>query len=79
MTHNLEPVVFWQLRALCTDTQRLAVQAQSIGEALQTARKKQDKLVTELAQELKFDPKVQMFTLDDETLTLNIPEGQPVA
>jgi hypothetical protein len=77
MTHHLEPVVFWQLRAVCTDTQRLMVQAQAVSDALMTARKKQDKLVNELAADLHFDPKVQAFTLDDETLTLTIPD-QPV-
>ena len=74
MTHSLDPVVFWRLRAACGDTQRLQVIAQTTMEALKLAQKKQDDLVIPLALEYGFDPK-SGFQLDDDTLTMFLPEG----
>lgn len=74
MTHSLDPVVFWRLRAVCADTQRLQVLAQATMEALKTAQRKQDDAVTQLALHQGFDPKSQ-FVLDDETETITLPEG----
>jgi tRNA pseudouridine-54 N-methylase len=74
MTHSLDPVVFWRLRAACGDTQRLQVLAQATMEALKTAQRKQDDLVLQLALEHGFDPKAS-FVLEDDTLTIVLPEG----
>jgi hypothetical protein len=70
MTHTFEPVVYWKLRALCTETQRCAMLAQHAQESLLAANGKQVALLTELG----LDPKTPNFTLNDEMFTLTIPE-----
>lgn len=74
MTLRLEPVVFWRLRAVCGDTQRLQAIAQATLDALKLAQRKQDDAVTQLALHHGFDPHTN-FVLDDETESLTLPEG----
>ncbi len=74
MTLTLDPLVFWRLRAICGDTQRLQILAQSTMDALKQAQRKQDDAVTQLALHHGFDPKAN-FVLDDETETVTLPDG----
>lgn len=65
---------YWKLRALCGDTQRLQVLMQAASEQLRHAQAKQEAYLADLALERGFLEKPGTFHLDDETLTLNIPE-----
>jgi hypothetical protein len=80
MKLTLDPLVFWRLRAVCADTQRLQVVAQATLDALKIAQAKQDDLVTQCALHHGFDPKSQ-FVLEDATESLTLPEGaaQPMS
>jgi hypothetical protein len=77
MTHQLDDLAFWRLRALCTDTQRLVVIAQQAREAAITAEKKQNAFLAELAKTHDIDPAtLGQYTLDDETRTLTTPDAR---
>ena len=43
MTRTLEPIEYWKLRALCSDTQRCEVLARQARETLTTAHGKQSR------------------------------------
>jgi hypothetical protein len=77
MKITLDSAAYWKLRAVCGDTQRLQVMQQAIAEQIGTAQKKQAALVADLALEHGFPENPPTFQMDDETLTINIPE--PVA
>jgi hypothetical protein len=77
MRLTLDPLVFWRLRAICGDVQRLQALTQYVREALVQAQRKQDDAVTQLALHHGFDPKTQ-FVLDDETETVTLPEGATI-
>ena len=74
MKLKLDPLVFWRLRAVCADTQRLQAIAQHTMDALKIAQQKQDDAVTQLALHHGFDPKTA-FVLDDDTEMITLPEG----
>jgi hypothetical protein len=73
MKLTLDPLVFWRLRAVCADTQRLQVLAQQTLEALKQAQAKQDDLVTQCALHHGFDPKTT-FVLEDATESVTLPD-----
>lgn len=74
---SLDPLVFWRLRAVCTETQRLQAVAAHTMDALKQAQRKQDDAVTQLALHHGFDPHTP-FVLDDETEMLTLPEGATI-
>jgi hypothetical protein len=71
MTRPLEAVDYWKLRALCTDAQRAELVAVHARDALATARQKQAAALRALA----LDPAAPTFTLDDDALTITIPDA----
>ena len=74
MTHQLDALSFWKLRALCTDTQRLIALAQQAQAAALAAEKKQQAYLAELARVSDIDPAtLTQYTLNDETLSLIVP------
>lgn len=76
MTHTLEPVLYWKLRAVVSEAQRLTaayLQAQQLALA---AQQKQDALVATVAAQYGFDPKVPNFNLADDDCTLTLPEAE---
>jgi hypothetical protein len=70
MTRTLEPVDYWKLRAICSEATLCEMRALQARADLATANKKQD---TQLAA-LGLDPKAPTFTLDDDTLTITVPD-----
>ena len=70
MTKTLEPVDYWKLRAICSEASLCEVRALHARDALATAHAKQN---TQLAA-LGLDPKAPTFTLDDDTLTITVPD-----
>jgi hypothetical protein len=74
MTHQLDDLTFWKLRALCTDTQRLAAIAQQAHAAALAAEKKQNAYLAELAKTNGIEPAtLAQYVLDDDALTLTVP------
>jgi hypothetical protein len=69
---------YWKLRALCCDTQRLQVMQQAVTEQIATAKRKQDACLADLALEHGLPEHLLAFSLEDDTLTLVIPEGLQV-
>lgn len=70
MKKVLDPIVYWKLRAICSDAQRnyaVAVQAQ---DALTVAQKKQKDMLVELG----FNPDAQNFRLNDDKLEVEFPD-----
>ena len=63
MTKALDPASYWKLRAICTDTSRAH-------DALLVAQKRQTAVLIELG----FGPAMPSFTLNDETLEVNVPD-----
>jgi hypothetical protein len=70
MTKTLEPAAYWKLRARCSEAQRCEVLAVQARAALATAHQQQTAALTELG----LDPTAPTFTLDDDTLTITVPE-----
>jgi len=66
----LDPAAYWKLRALCADASAREVAALAARDALAVAHKQQSAALAALG----FDPKVATFTLDDDTLTITIPD-----
>lgn len=64
MTHTLDRAIFWKLRSLCADTR-------AAREALAAAQQRQNAALADLG----IDPKTPQFALDDEALTLTIPDA----
>jgi hypothetical protein len=69
-TRTLEPAAYWKLRAWCSEVQRCEVLARQARADLATAHKQQTAVLTELS----LDPTAPTFTLDDDTLTITVPE-----
>jgi hypothetical protein len=76
MTHTLDAATFWKLTALAERTAHRATVAAAARETLLKAQREQNIFVADLAVTLGFDPSVEGFALDDEALTLTIPEGR---
>jgi hypothetical protein len=70
VTRTLDAVDYWKLRAICSEASLCEARALHARDALATAHAKQN---TQLAA-LGFDPKAPTFTLDDETLTITVPD-----
>jgi hypothetical protein len=70
MTRTLEAAAYWRLRALCSETQRLELIAVHARAELASAHKKQ----TAALVALELDPKAPTFSLDDDTLSITVPE-----
>jgi hypothetical protein len=67
----LEAAAYWKLRALCSDTQRCEVLARQARDALAIAQAKQTAALTACG----IDAQIPTFTLDDDTCTITVPEG----
>jgi hypothetical protein len=70
MTRTLEPAAYWKLRARCSEAQRCEVLALQARTALAAAHQQQTAALTELG----LDPTAPSFVLDDDTLTITVPE-----
>jgi hypothetical protein len=74
VTYDLDGDVFWKLSALCERTRGAADRAAAARDALAAAQRAQHAYLDEVAKGAGFDPKVEQFALDDEALTLTIPD-----
>ena len=70
MTKTLEPVEYWKLRAICSEASLCEVRALQVRAELATAHKKQNAQLAALG----LDPQAPTFTLDDDTLTITVPD-----
>ena len=70
MTRTLEAADYWHLRAVCSEAQRAELVAVQARDAFVVASKKQ----TAVLEALDLDPKMPSFALDDDTLTITIPD-----
>ena len=70
MTKTIEPAAYWKLRAICSDAQRAELVAVHARADLATARQKQAGALRELG----IDPAAPTFSLDDDTLTVTVPD-----
>jgi hypothetical protein len=73
MTRTLDAAAFWKLRAICADAQRWAVAAAAARDALLAADQRQAAYLREIG----IDPKTPTFQLDEEALTVTIPDPPP--
>jgi hypothetical protein len=76
MIYTLDAAAFWKLSALCTRTQHTAALAAVARDALALAQRAQAAELARVAAAHGFDPAVEQFALDDEALTLTIPDGK---
>jgi hypothetical protein len=70
VTRTLEAVDYWKLRAVCSEAQRAELVAVQARDAFAAASKKQ----TAALEALGLDPKTPSFSLDDDTLTITVPD-----
>jgi hypothetical protein len=70
MTRTLDADAYWKLRALCSDAQRCELVAVHARADLATAHKKQTAALAALG----LDPQAPTFTLDDDTLSITVPD-----
>jgi hypothetical protein len=70
MTRTLEAGAYWKLRAICSEAQRAELVAAQARDGLAAAYKKQ----TAALEALGLDPTAPTFTLDDDTLTITVPD-----
>jgi hypothetical protein len=70
MTQTLEAVAYWKLRAICSEASLCEARALQARDALATAHAKQNAQLAALG----LDPKAPTFTLDDDTLTITVPD-----
>jgi hypothetical protein len=71
MTRTLEAADYWRLRAICSEAQRCELLALHARQEFTTAHKKQTAALVELG----LDGSAPSFSLDDDTLTVTIPEA----
>ncbi len=71
MTRTLDAADYWKLRAICSEAQRCELLAVHARNDLAVALKKQTAALADLG----IDPAAPSFTLDDETLTVTIPDA----
>jgi hypothetical protein len=71
MTRTLEAADYWRLRAICSEAQRCELLALQARAELATATKKQTAALVELG----LDASAPSFSLDDDTLTITVPEA----
>jgi hypothetical protein len=70
MTRTLDAIDYWKLRAICSEASRCEILALQARDALTIAHKKQNAQLAALG----FDPQAPTFALDDDTLTITIPD-----
>ena len=75
MTKTLEPVDYWKLRAICSEASLCEVRALQARADLATAHKKQNAQLEALG----LDAQAPTFSLDDDTLTITIPDAPEAA
>jgi len=75
MIKTLDAAAYWKLRALCSEAQRAELVAVHARADLATAHQKQTAALRELA----LDPAAPTFRLDDDTLTITMPDTAPAA
>ena len=73
MTRTLEAADYWKLRALCSEAIRCDLIARQALADRATAQQKQDAALTALGLEAR----TPTFTLDDDTLTITVPDPPP--
>lgn len=71
MTRTLDAADYWKLRAICSEAQRCELIVLTARDTLASAHKKQTDVLTALG----LDAKAPSFTLDDDTLTITVPEA----
>jgi hypothetical protein len=71
MRRTLEAADYWKLRAICGEAQRCELLALHARQELATALKKQTAALVELG----LDASAPSFTLDDDTLTITVPDA----
>jgi hypothetical protein len=71
MTRTLEAAAYWRLRAICSEAQRCELLALQARAEFATAHKKQTAALVELG----LDGSAPSFSLDDDTLTITVPEA----
>jgi hypothetical protein len=71
MTRTLEAADYWKLRAICGEAQRCELLALHARQELATALKKQTAALVALG----LDASAPSFTLDDDTLTITVPDA----
>jgi hypothetical protein len=71
MTRTLEAADYWRLRAICSEAQRCELLALQARAELATAQKKQTAALVALG----LDASAPSFSLDDDTLTITVPEA----
>jgi hypothetical protein len=72
MTRTLDAADYWKLRAVCSEAQRCELLALQARTAMADAYKKQTAVLAALG----LDPQPPTFSLDDDTLTITIPEKE---
>jgi hypothetical protein len=70
MTRTLDAADYWKLRAICGEAQRCELLALQARAELAAAHKKQTAVLTALG----LDPATPSFTLDDDALTITVPD-----
>jgi hypothetical protein len=70
VTRTLEAADYWKLRARCSEAQRCEALALQARDALAAAYKQQAVALEALG----LDPKAPTFTLDDDALTITVPD-----
>jgi hypothetical protein len=73
MRRTLDAADYWKLRAICGEAQRCELLALHARQELATALKKQTAVLTALG----LDPATPSFMLDDDTLTITVPDPAP--
>jgi hypothetical protein len=71
MTATLDAAGYWKLRAICAEAQRCEVLALQARADLARAHKQQEATLVALG----LDPKMPTFSLDDDTLTITVPDA----
>jgi hypothetical protein len=71
MTRTLAAVAYWRLRAICSEAQRCELIARQARVELAAAVQKQTAVLIDLG----LDAAAPTFTLDDDTLTITVPEA----
>ena len=69
----LDPIEYWQVRARSADHQRAALEARAL---LASTQAPLDAIMGTLAVKYHFPVQVPQFSLDDQTGTLTIPDGE---
>jgi hypothetical protein len=73
VTRTLDAADYWKLRAICSEAQRCELVALQARRDLATAHKKQTAALVALG----LDSAAPSFSLDDDTLTITVPDPAP--